>query len=387
MYSQPLSPEKRALLNVEHDVLCLVDKTRLTNASKDNQLFSRIAFVKNKQRNTVELKLLTGWKNKASSRVLDLLSQPTNYLTYTVAGAWSKQANATTQQALQLSAGSKLKHRTDPAWDVNLTQSAVRDTATSIKDLEDKVQFGNMIVTIQGRIGSIEPVSNSVLVAKLVVVDNSGSTIQMCVFDGKSDMLQDVERGDSFIAMAKVRHLNGMTSLNLIQWAINVNATAQIQLLPAVKEWTTNELGKLPSLSQSPKQILELMYCRPMQMNWFSNQTVLVTKVMGDYVAFLCPACAATLWCHDEDGWQCSEHGAIADAAIVFKSKPTLQIEVHGKHVDLCYVAEGQENVLFGKNLQEIVDTGEIVNPVGKSFMGTMGVGPKAITLVNLQSA
>jgi len=387
MYAQPLSPEKRALLNVEHVVLCLGKKIRLTNASNENQLYSRIAFVQNKNKNTIDLQLLTAWKNKRSGRPLELLSQPTNFKTYSIAGAISKQADAKNKKTLQLASGSKLKDLSDHTWDINLTQSAVRNVVTPIKDLEETARFGNQQVTIHGRVDSIETVKNNVLVGKLSVSDNSATSIHMCVFEANENMLQDVKRGDSFIAMAKVRNVNGMTTLALTQWAINVNATAQIQLLPPLTKRSSNEVAKLPSLSQDPKQILELMFCRPEKTTWFSNQTVLVKRVMGDYVVFLCPACASPLWCHDEDGWQCTEHGAIWDNAIVFKSKPTLEIEVHGKHVDVCYVQEGQEKVLFGKKLQEIVESGEIVSPAGKSFMCTLGVGPKAITLLNLQSA
>jgi hypothetical protein len=387
MYTQPLSPEKRALLNVEHVVVCLTDPTRLTNASKENQLYSRIAFVQNKCKDTIDLQLLIAWKNKRSARPIELLNLPTKFTTYSIAGAISKKADAKNQKALQLASGSKLKVLTDHTWDVNLTQSAVRNVVTPIKDLGDTSRFGNQQVTIRGRIDSIETVTNNVLVAKLSVSDNSATSVHMCVFKDNEDMLQDVKKGDSFIAMVKIRNVSGLTTVALSQWAINVNDTAQIQVLPPLTKRTSNEVAKLPSLSQDPKQILELLFCRPENMTWFSNQTVLVKRVMGDYVVFLCPACATLLWCHDDDGWQCNDHGAIPDHAIVFKSKPTLEIEVHGKHVDLCYVQEGQEKVLFGKQLQEIVETGEIVSPDGKSFMCTLGVGPKAITLLNLQSA
>jgi len=147
---------------------------------------------------------------------------------------------------------------------------------------------------------------------------------------------------------------------------------------------TTDQVHGLVNISNNGEIISNLLSIRPERMIWFPRQTILVNGVGDDYVDFLCSVDKEILLLQGSNWWCTKCKKAVADEDILFKCNPIISILLGKDKIDKCYVKEGQEQVLFQKTCAEIVSSQEIVDPVGKKFTCTIGVGARSVQIIHL---
>jgi NAD-dependent SIR2 family protein deacetylase len=265
---------------------------------------------------------------------------------------------------------------------------AIATACTSLNALS--MEHHKTKVIVMGRIKEIIPITNSALIGKVTLYDESDQVVDLCIFSDQKEFMDDLEKHQLVFAVATTSvRADETTSLAMIMARKNfLNNFPSFNPLP---RRPMADLQLLPNQSVVETSFFDLMHNKPEKMAWLSNQTMEVLEVTGDYVNFHCPTCAKPLEIREQpeplpaqEVWACEECGDIEDKNVVFKSRPTLRCVIEGVHIECAQVKEGMEQILLGKSCDEIVESNSIVDPANKIFLIAVGVSMYRIMIVRL---
>lgn len=380
---KPISPVKQAFLNTPYSVLPLTPVELLTKPDGTNKLYGCLAITQNHATGEYDLLPINAWM-KQDSKPKDALQKMAMFKPYHLKGAMTGKSQSFHPECLVVNNSTKITETEDFKFDPEKTQETVKNLAINISKLSDS--YDGQRVLLVGRINSIDTVDGqSNLKAKLVLYDDSDVTVEMAVFQQQWNEIQKTKLHELLVVSAKVNVNNGVTNLTLTQFGKDPNRLG-VEIIKETQILTTDQVHGLVNISNNKEIISNLLSIRPDRMIWFPRQTILVKAVSDDYVDFLCSLDKGILYLRGSNWW-CGEcKKAIADDDIFFKCNPIISILIGKEKIDTCYVKEGQELVLFQKTCKEIVYSQEVVDPVGKKFTCTIGVGPRSVQIIHLLS-
>jgi hypothetical protein len=86
-----------------------------------------------------------------------------------------------------------------------------------------------------------------------------------------------------------------------------------------------------------------------------------------------------------QEQWYCETCSKwVLDDDIKMLSRPCISIKVDDATQENCYVAAGNEMALFGETCEAMLSSGRVKEPIGDTFMASVGVSKARVVITKL---